>query len=206
MSVLRTPEDVVNYAIHRIGRSERVDNLLNGTRLSQVALDSYGQTRDHLLYSGNWDFSQRTVQGTLLKESPTHPPSYIVTPWTPAYPALPWNYEYLYPSGCLKVRTIKRQPVLIPDYDPRYNVFSVDNDIGYSPPRKVILTNVPNAIIVYCGSITDPSSWNDGFLEVLADELGKALAPVLMNIDAFKVSGAEEQQDTAIAEYNKERG
>ncbi len=203
---ITSPAGIVNYALAKVGYKMRVGSLMDGSEAAKKALDVYGQTRDHLLYAGDWDFAERTVQGTLLKESPAHPPSYIVKPWTPAYPALPWNYEYEYPADAIKIRSVKRLPAFFPNYDPRYNRFSVDNDIGFSPPRKVVLTNIPNAILVYTGQITDPAQWDGGFLEVFADALGKALGPVLMGLDAVKIAAAEEQEDAAIADYNKMRG
>ena len=204
--VVSNPAQVCNYALAKVGYKMRIGSLWDGTEAAKRSLDVYGQTRDHLLYSGEWDFAERTVQGTLLKQAPTIPPNYIVTPWSPVFPGLPWAYEYAYPPDALKIRGIKRQPAFIPNYDPRYNRYSIDNDIGFIPPVKVILTDIPNAIIVYTGQITDPNEWDDGFLEVFADALGKALGPVLMGLDAFKIAAASEQQDAALAEVNKERG
>jgi len=193
--VLRTPENIVNYALTRAGSPLRVDNLLNGTRASNAALRVYGQTRDELLSGGDWDFCERTVQATLLKQAPA---DYITTPWTLAYPQLPWLYEYAYPTDALKVRAVKRQPIQVPNFDPRYNRFDVANDDGFTPPQKVILTNIPAAIIVYAGQETNPLNWTPEFIEVFADALGKALAPVLVSPDIVKLPAAEEAADTQL--------
>lgn len=205
-TTISTPAQVVNLALTKIGYKMRVANLFDGSEAAKRALDIYGAARDRVLYDGDWDFAERSVQAVLLKQAPTIPPNYIVKPWTTAYPSLPWYYEYAYPPDCLKVRSVKRLPAFIPNYDPRYNNFSVDNDIGYSPPRKVILTNVPNAIIVYTGQITNPYQWNEAFLDTFTDELGKALGPVLTGIDSFKLAEANEQEDMAAANMNKQRG
>ena len=204
-STISSPAGVVNYALAKVGYKLRVGSLYDGSEAAKKALDIYGSVRDHTLYSGDWDFSQRTVQGTLLKQSPTHPPSYIVKPWTPAYPSPPWEFEYAYPNDAVRIRAVKRLPAFIPNYDPRYNRYWVDNDNGFSPPQKVILCNIPNAIILYTGQVTDPNQWNEGFLNVFADALGKALGPVLMGLDAYKLAATEEAQDVIVAEHSKER-
>ena len=204
---IQSPADAVNIALTRVGyKGRRVGNLYDGSAAAIVALDIYGQTRDAMQRDNDYGFCERNISLTLLKQAPAggyFPP----TAWSGATnPPPPWLFSYAYPSDALKIRAIKRQPAFIPNYDPRYNRYSIDNDIGFSPPVKVILTDIPNAIIVYTGQITDPNEWDDGFLEVFADALGKALGPVLMGLDAFKIAAASEQQDAALAEVNKERG
>ncbi len=201
-SPILDPSGVVNLALAKIGFPQRIGSLYDGTLASKKALDVYSQERDALLAEGEWDFCERTLVGTLLKQAPGN---YLVTPWTTAYPALPWSFEYAYPTDALKIRTVKRAPVILPNFDPRYNRFSVDNDTGpqtvpgFTPPVKVILCNVPGAIIVYAGQVTDPNDWTPGFLSAFASRLGKALAPVLKDLNTAKLAAAEEQNDTVLA-------
>lgn len=206
-TVLDNPAKVCNYALAKIGYKLRLGSLFDGTLAAKKSLDIYGQTRDALLSEVDWDFAERTASGVLLKQAPA---SYITNPWTSAYPPLPWQFEYAYPTDAVKIRSVKYPPISIPNFDPRYNRFSEDNDtgpqtvVGYVPPVKVILTNVSNAIIVYTGQVTAPDQWTAAFLDAFADRLGKALGPVLMGLDVVKVSAAEEQQD--IAEAAETRG
>ena len=200
-SPISDPSGVINLALAKIGYPQRIGSLYDGTLAAKKALDVYAQERDTLLAEGEWDFCERTVSGTLLKQAPG---SYIVTPWTTAYPSLPWQFEYAYPADALKIRTVKRAPVILPNFDPRYNRFSVDNDAGFTPPQKVILCNVPGAIIVYAGQVTNPVQWTPGFLDAFSDRLGKALAPALRDLNAAKLAAAEEQGDTV--EAASERG
>ena len=193
---LQTPEDVCNYALRRIGYPMSINNLLDGSRASMALLKVYGQTRDALLTEIDWDFAERSIGGTLQKQAPQ---SYVTTPWTNAYPCLPWRYQYAFPSDGLKIRGVKNQPVSIWDFDPRYNRFSVDNDNTLSPAQKVVLTNVASAIIIYTGQITNPNDWSPSFLDALADRLGQAAAPVLMGLDNTKLAAAERQGDEPIA-------
>jgi hypothetical protein len=188
---------VINLALAKIGYRLRVGSLYDGTLASKKALDVYGQERDALLAAGEWDFCERTVTGVLLKAAPA---SYLINPWSSAYPALPWLFEYAYPADAVKIRTVKLSPVIIPNYDPRYNRFSVDNDSSLSPaPEKVVLCNVQNAILVYAGQVTSPGDWTPEFLDALADRLGRALAPVLVDLNAAKFVAGEEQAETTNA-------
>jgi hypothetical protein len=203
-AVLTSPAQVVNYALRKAGYRNRVGSLYDGTDQAKAALDLYGQMRDAMLATGEWDFAQRTTVGTLLKQAPTMPPSYIVHPWTPAYPALPWAYEYAYPTDAVQIRAVKQQPVSIPNFDPRYFNFEVSNDEGFTPPQKVVLCNVKNAILVYAAQVTNPAQWNVAFLDALADRLADPLARVLTDMDHAKMAAMEKQGSTA--EADMERG
>lgn len=202
-AVLTSPAQVCNYALRKAGFKNRIGSLYDGTDQAKACLDIYGQCRDRLLATGEWDFAQRTVLGTLLKQAPTIPPSYIATPWSEAFPALPWAYEYAYPSDAVQIRGVKQQPITIPNFEPKYNNFSVTNDEGLSPPQKVVLCNVPNAIIFYAGQVTAPQDWNVAFTEALADSLADPLARVLTSLDNAKMAAAEEVVSKTTADMER---
>jgi len=199
-AVLTSPAQVCNYALRKAGFKLRVGSLYDGTDQAKACLDIYGQVRDRLLATGEWDFAQRTTLGTLLKQAPA---DYLVTPWSNAYPALPWKYEYAYPTDAVQVRGVKIQPALLPNFDPQYYNFEVANDEGYSPPRKVVLTNVINAILVYAGQVTDPTEWNVAFLEAVADALADPLARVLTSLDNAKMAAVEEMASKGTADMER---
>lgn len=202
-AVLTSPAQIVNFALIKAGSKISIGSLYDGTDEAKVALRIYGQTRDRLLATGEWDFAQRVAAGQLIKQAPSIPPSYIATPWTPAYPALPWAYEYAYPMDAVQVRGVKRQPVFIPNYDPRYERFEVANDDGFNPPQKVVLCNIPNAIIVYAGQVTDPAQMNVAFVEALASALAIPLATSLTSLEHAKMSAIEEQADINTADMER---
>lgn len=192
-NVLTDPAAICNLALAKIGSQERVGSLYDGTLHAKKCLDVYSQERDALLANGEWDFCERTIVGSLQKSAPA---SYLATPWTPAFPALPWKFQYAYPADAVKIRTVKRAPVMIPNFDPRYNRFSEDNDSTFNPSQKVILCNVQNAIIVYAGQVTDPIAWTPSFVDAFADRLGRALAKVLKDLNTAKFLASEEQVET----------
>jgi len=197
-----SPADMVNLALRRIGYKLRVSNLFDGSRASGVALDIYAQTRDAVMRDGNWDFCSRTLVLELLKQAPAGgyvPPNN----WSTAYPAQPWMFEYSYPADCLKVRAIKNTAVLLPNFDPQPNTFSVANDTGFSPARKVILTDVPAALMIYTGQVTNPATWEASFIEAFAASLARRLAPSLADMEVTKLEAGDEAASNAAAQMER---
>lgn len=193
-----SPADVINAALVRLGYKLRVGSLYDGSYAAKKALDCYGQTRDALLNQGDWGFAERNTLLTLLKQAP---PGGYIPPllWSPAYPPLPWFFEYAYPSDCLRIRSVKPTPIIIPNMDPQPYIFSEDNDTSLTPPARVILCNVPNAILVYVGQETDVTLYNVGFTEALIAALARRLAATLAGPDFIKLEGQDEQVEGQIA-------
>ena len=194
---LQSPADVINASLVRIGYKLRLGSLYDGSMAARRALDIYAQTRDEMLRQNDWQFAERNLQLTLLKQAPA---TGYALGWTTAYPPLPWIFEYEYPTDCLKVRSVKSAPAFVPNFDPQPNIFGLENDNSYTPAAKVILCNVPNAILVYTGQVTDPTTWEADFSESLCAALGRRLAPVLVGLDAAKLGAADEQATMNVAE------
>lgn len=196
---VQSPADLANVALARIGYADRVGSLYEGSKASKQILDIYVHTRDELLRAQDWGFAERNVVATLLKFAPAtgyFPP--VV--WNPATnPPPPWAFEYVYFDDCLKVRSIKPAPGFLVNFDPQPILFSVENDDNYSPPQKVILCNVPNAIICYTGQITNPVDWDEGYTEAFSATLGRRLAPALMGLEAAKAAAQDEQSADQLA-------
>lgn len=198
---IRSPQDLVNNALVRIGYKKRIGDLYDGSAASSVALDIYAQTRDQLLFMNDWDFSERNLDATLLKSAPQG--GYIPpTTWNPAVnPPLPWFYEYAYPGDALKIRSVRGQPLFVINFDPQPNIFSVENDSAYNPAQRVILSNVPSALIVYTARVVDLTTWNDDAVEAFAAALGRRLAPALTSLQTAQMAAgdeAKEQQDATM--------
>lgn len=201
VNVISSPEDICNAALVRIGwRGPRIGSLYDGSMVAKTVLDIYGQTRDELLRQNDFDFAERSVALTLLKQAPQggyYPPNNV---WNNSFPPPPWAFEYAYPTDALKVRAVKREPTFLTDYDPQPFVFSVANDQALTPPAKVILCNVPSAILIYTGQVTDPLDWEADFTELMAAALGRRLAPKLVGLDATKMAAQDEAQSMVVAE------
>lgn len=198
--VITSPSGMINLALARIGKKDFIGNLYEGSEAARVALRIYSETRDEMLRAFDWGFAERNINMTLLKSAPVggyFPPNV----WNPATnPPPPWAFEYGYPSDCLKVRSVKPVPMFVQNFDPQPNVFSVENDNALNPAQKVILCNVPSAMLVYTGQVTDPLTWEADYVDALAGKLGLRLAPALANMDAAKLEASDAAQSTAVAE------
>lgn len=188
---VQSPADLVNVALVRIGFKDRVADLFEGSDQAKNTLDIYGQTRDELLRQFDWGFSERNIALTLLKSAPV---AGYFAGWDPTVnPPVGYRFSYAYPGDCLKVRAVKPTPIFFPELDPQPYVYTIANDALLQ--QKVILCNVPNALMVYTGQVVDPQAWESDFVEAFASALGRRLAAVLMGMDAEKIA----VQDEAVA-------
>jgi hypothetical protein len=201
-STITSPEDIVNLSLSRIGFKGRIGSLYEGSFAAKKALDVYGQTRDEIIHNGQYEFAERIIAGTLVKQAPMG--GYITNPWNPATnPDLPWLYSYAYPTDAIKIRSIRATPLFVPAFDPQHNIFSLGNDTGGSTPQRIILCNVPNALITYAGRVTDVTQWSPDFTEALAAALGRRLAPSLIGLEAAKLALSDEQMEIQISDQNE---
>ena len=195
-------ESLVNQALRRASYKIEIGSIYEGTTAARAALTLYGQTRDDLIRMKDWDFARQDATLVLLKTAPVG--GYGLTPWTSAYPLGSWIYEYAYPAACLKIRSIRPTPIIIPVLDPQPVTFAIADDPSVSP-AKVVLTNLANAQAVYSGQITDMTQWEatftEAFIEALARRLGEALGA---NADAVKTQLQIEA--ASIAEADTVRG
>lgn len=202
---LSSAGSVVNAALVRIGYKKQIGNLHDGSEAAQLAVQVYGQTRDTLMRTGNFDFPQREVTLTLLKSSPLS--GYIpgFSPWDPATnPQIGYKFEYAYPTDCLKLNSVRPVPIFVPEFDPSPYPFKIANDNAYTPARRVVLCNLADAVGTYVGRIADPTIWPADFTEALIEALGERLAPALTTMDAAKAEAAESRAGKA--EAMMERG
>lgn len=196
--------DVANLGLVRIGYKKRIGSVYDGSDAAKLILTVYSQTRDALLSDGNWEFAERNISGVLLKQAPVSgyfPPN----TWNPAVnPAVPWRFSYAFPSDALKVRTVKPVSLFTPNFDPQPWPYSIDNDNAYTPARRVILSNVPDAVIVYTGQVTDPSTWDVAFVESCATQVARRIAPALVGLEGLKLIAADAQMEEQIADETQE--
>jgi hypothetical protein len=172
-------EEIINQALVELGTNRRIQDIYEGSRASRAALEVYGQTRDELLDAHDWPIARRTATLTLLKGPPPPGGYNPVTPWTTAYPKPGWLYEYQYPADCLEFQAIIAPPGAMFDLDPQPAVWRVDNDASFTPPEKVVLSNVKGALGVFTAQVTDPNVWEPWFRAVLIKALKAKLALAL---------------------------
>jgi hypothetical protein len=176
-----SPEDVVNNALTRIGYSERINNMREGTRAARAAVLIYAQTRDELLRDGDWGFAQATIAAV---------PSGQAAPGQ-------WSVSYAYPADCLKVRNLISAAYLTDKSDPLPILFEVASNVAVG---RVILTDEASAMLVYTAQIIDPTRWDALFADALAAELARRLAPALENPETEKLELEDEKMTTPLAQ------
>ena len=195
-------EDLANQALRRLGVRKRIGSAYEGSEVAKACLELFGQTRDELIRSGDWDFARRANVALTLFKGP--PPAGGFGPWqqwTPAFPPPPWNYEYLYPADCLQFAAVIPPPVLYPPRAPRPALWRVDDDAfdangNAATPQKVILAQMPNALAVYRARVTNMALWDAGFTQAFVDALAEGLATAL----AGNLQLRQAEQQTAVAE------
>lgn len=115
-------------------------------------------------------------------------------PGTPPVPPLPWLYEYAYPSDCIQVRfvpglvqpttqtppltTAPNQNFLPMPQSPQFAVrflVATDTNALTKTPQTVILTNLPQAQLVYTAYIDNPDLWDSSFREAMMYSLSAKL-------------------------------
>jgi len=199
-SSVNSVEDIVNQALDCTKYPLRIGSIWEGSEASLNALDIYGQTRDALLRERDWGFAKRDLSLTLIKAAP--PGGYNpMTPWTTAYPQTPWFFEYAYPADCLKLRSIKRAPIFLPDFTPDTELFQIASDNTQPAGQtRVILANAPYAIGVYTARVTDMTQWEPLFVEDLIATLGRKLAQALgYDAQDVQIDAQEESKTDALA-------
>jgi hypothetical protein len=151
--------DIWNTSLRRIGYATPVANPYEGSRASRVLLNVYGATRDDTLRAFDWPFAERFSD--LVLNGQTAPS--------------PWNYEYSYPSDCLKIRdVIPGSATTWPNYDPVPVLFTNFNDSRIN--EQAILATMSSGTLVYTGRVTDPDQWDANFIDALIEALARRVA------------------------------
>ena len=207
--------DICNRALSAIGTRSTISSISpsdGSNEANQCAL-LYYPTRDALLRSAHWDFARRQVALSQLKASTDVPNTCPI----------PWAYEYAYPADCLKARYIIPQlpntgtstPPLTSA--PNVNVvwggykgppirFFVGSDTNSSGNDiTVILTNQPQAMMVYTRQMTNPDLFDAQFQEALVASLAAKLVPPL-NLNLALMKGQIQLAEAIIAQARVTNG
>jgi hypothetical protein len=192
-------EDILNLALDRIKYPTPIGEIFEGSRAARIGLRIYGQTRDNLLREADWDFAKQEAQLILQKTAPVGGYGWA-NPWSSNYPPLGWIYQYAYPVGCLKIRSVRPTPTLLLAYDPQPNRFDLYNDPTVTP-NKVVVTNLAYAQATITAQVTDTTQWNASFVDALVSALASRFQAALSadpNMDKEKMQ--TEAQETGIAD------
>lgn len=196
---MTAPVDIVNRALSEIGARTLISSLAEASPAGAQATLQYNSTRQQVLRAAHWGFARKMVTLTTLG---------LLTDTPPGSP-YPWLDQYLYPPDCLKFRYVLAPPIPaigsasapnvsvqnplfipwgMPRRDWRY-VVAVDDST--TPARRVILSNVTQAIGVYTADVEDPDLWDPLFTNALVMALANKFVQPLTGNVALKASYAQ---------------
>lgn len=188
------PVSIVNEALQDIGAQATVSSISpsDGTDEADSASILYTPTLEMLLRAAHWNFARRQGTLTLLKSAPGTPEN---AAGTPPFPPQPWAYEYAYPSDAIQARfllpQVPNQALTPPLTSATQGVFSRQIRAGSIPfqigldldaqnnPIKVVLTNLPQAQLIYTALVTVVDLWDPLFRRAMVAALGARLVNAL---------------------------
>lgn len=186
-----TIETICNQALDEIGYERHIGHIYEGTRAARALLNAWGQTRDGLLEVVQPDWARKSDNLVLVKSAPNIVNDTAEYPvWTSAYPDFPWLYEYAYPADCITPLQIATVNLSVPVWRPRAKPFRVASN-------NRILTNIPNAILVYVAKVTDPDEWHSAFIEMMITTLAKKIEAELKPERPAQRRQQQQQQQNA---------
>jgi len=160
--------DIVNRAAAQIAGQAQVSgtypNFTGGGSVSLYANILYAGVVNMVARQQDWECFRTTAVLQLSSQGALYP----------------WNYEYLYPADCQKIRQIT--PATWDKNDPQPVQWSVEEHTYAGAATKVIETNIAYAMIVYTTSYPNvtEAQWDPLFAEAvvrtLASELSMAIA------------------------------
>ncbi len=104
--------DILNQSLDAAAIDFTIGDPEEGTIPAQKCLRAYGQCRDQLLRTAQWDFARKTAPMVLLADATGQ------TPNVGTMVAVPWTYSYAYPDDCMKIRFVPWNPVQAPAAPP----------------------------------------------------------------------------------------
>ena len=182
---------ICNMALSHIGSEARVSSINppDGSVEAGHCAMFYDLARTELLEPGNWAFS--------LKRAPL---AKVTNPSTA------WAYAYAKPSNCLRALRILR-PSIAAAVLTRNLAFEPHTDdrggAAFDVEGDVILTNEPDAVLLYVQDVTDSTKIPASFTSALSYLLASYLAgPIIKGNEGVRVGDAMRQRALALADVS----
>lgn len=171
-----------NMALSHIGSEARVSSISppDGSVEAGYCATFYDLARTELLEPGNWAFA---LKRAALAEVTN--------------PSTVWSYAYAKPSDCLRALRILR-----PAQNPVGEPYMGDRDTApFDIEGDVILTNAPNAVLLYVQDVTDSTKFPASFTSALSYLLASYLAgPIIKGNEGVRVGDAMRQRAMTLAD------
>lgn len=165
--------DIVNRALSKLG-DMRISSLDDNTKSAAVAASMYESVRDVEISTHSWNFAKCRAKLPAEAEKP----------------AFGWAWQYLLPSGCLRVLEAGPWPTAFAG-----SYAGADNR-NFTLEGQRLLSNLGPALeVVYLSKILDPGLFPPIFVEVLASKLAAEMAESLI--------GSNSKRELAWKEYEQ---
>lgn len=182
--------EIYNMALDAMGSQSTVSSPMETSAEAKALNRHWRPAIEQLLRAVHWNFARYQVAATLLKDS-------TLGDSVPS----PWTYEYAYPSDCMLARFMMPSPSVpapstssipqMPSFTPVHFLIASDNDTNNNP-TNVLLTNQPQALLVYTRLIENPSLFDAEFTEGLRLYLAHRIAITLSGDKGLSKSNYEQ--------------
>ena len=180
---------ICNMALSHIGSEARVLSISppDGSVEAGHCAMFYDLARTELLEPGNWAFALRRAA---LAEVTN--------------PSTVWAYAYAKPSNCLRALRILRPSIAaaVLTRNLAFEPHTDDRDgAAFDVEGDVILTNEPDAVLLYVQDVTDSTKFPASFTSALSYLLASYLAgPVIKGNEGVRVGDAMRQRAMTLAD------
>jgi hypothetical protein len=179
MGVATSDVAICNLALDAAHCRSSISAIGENSAEGQACARHYEQAKEAVLRAAHWNFARKQINLALLNDATLTPPQPVPQPWM---------YEYAYPSDCVLAYGVLPQMTnpagasINGDWQPpqpqmpmaRF-IVAQDNDVtGNAIP--VILTNVPQAQLVYTVRVSNPNLFDPMFVDALTYYLAARLA------------------------------
>jgi hypothetical protein len=166
---------ICNLALQELGARSTITSLDENSTESIALNNQYDQALDSTLTGIRWNFARAQAPLTLIADATQN--QTVPTPWL---------YEYAYPSDCVQARYI--MPVFYnvpgntsggattPTFTGPPIPWLVSSDFDNNQNRiTVILTNQPQAILVYTARVSNPNNFSADFVSAFSKVLASRI-------------------------------
>lgn len=166
---------ICNLALARVGQG-RIANINDAGRNAELCNLHYEQKRDALLRMYRWKFAIKRVELPALSTAPV----------------FGYTYAYELPNDCLRVISINElDPELGTDLNPGL----------WDREENTIVTDLSAPIKVkYIARITDPTKFDDSFIDALASYLAIYLSPSLREMETDVIATLRQEFQAVVTD------
>lgn len=182
---------ICNMALSHLGSEARVASISppDGSVEAGHCATFYDITRTELLEPGNWAFSLKRAALAQVTN-----------------PSTVWAYAYAKPADCLRPLRILRPSIAITVFTQDLVVEPHTDDRDSAPydiEGGVILTNEPDAVLVYVQDVTDSTKFTTSFTSTFSYLLASYLAgPIIKGTDGMRIGDSMRQRAMSIADVS----